>query len=108
MHGDDLSIFSNANHTTPSSIDISKIDRRIFEHALARTGVGSGRAWGSLPSLQWRNGVEQLLLQNSGHASTMAVVATIELAEWPAMQGRAVYLGGAPEEVLFDAGGGFV
>jgi hypothetical protein len=38
-----------------------------------------------------RNGVEQLLLQNSGHASTMAVVATIELAEWPAMQGRAVY-----------------
>ena len=32
--------------TTPSSIDISKIDRRIFEHALARTCVGSGRAWG--------------------------------------------------------------
>ena len=33
-------------HSTPSSVDISKIDQRIFEHALARTGAGSGRAWG--------------------------------------------------------------
>ena len=32
-------------YSTPSSIDISKIDQRIFEQALARTCVGSGRAW---------------------------------------------------------------
>ena len=31
---------------TPSGTDIGKIDQRIFEHALARTCVGSGRAWG--------------------------------------------------------------
>jgi hypothetical protein len=36
----------NDNLRTPSSKDISKIDRRIFQHALARAGVGGRRAWG--------------------------------------------------------------
>jgi hypothetical protein len=43
---DDSARAPERTDATPSSIDIGKIDQRIFEHALARTCVGSGRAWG--------------------------------------------------------------
>ena len=66
--------------------------QRADRELVASTGVGAL----PLPAVSKlspkRNAVEQLLIQNSGHSATMAVVAQINLAEWPAVQGRAVYL----------------